>query len=261
MAPGRRHLLLRQRAVLRIDGRPAAQPARERARTHRQQRGVLARRVRRRHLRLRQRGSSSDRWAGDALNQPVLGMERTASGNGYWLFARDGGVFAFGDAQFYGSLGGAAHQRRRSSRCSARRAATATGCSVPTVRSTRSATRRTSAASVAARTTAVPARLLPTPTGNGYWIATGERFGDPVRRRAPARVPGPAQRLAGRVDAQPVRRGVDRSTPAAYTRTPHNQHTHGELGGTGLRGWPSVVPERSSGTRRTPPPTPRTCSG
>jgi hypothetical protein len=27
-------------------------------------------------------------------------------GNGYWLAASDGGVFAFGDAQFYGSMGG-----------------------------------------------------------------------------------------------------------------------------------------------------------
>ena len=29
----------------------------------------------------------------------------TPSGNGYWLVATDGGVFAFGDAGFYGSLG------------------------------------------------------------------------------------------------------------------------------------------------------------
>ena len=30
----------------------------------------------------------------------------TASGNGYWLVAADGGVFSFGDAGFYGSLAG-----------------------------------------------------------------------------------------------------------------------------------------------------------
>ena len=29
----------------------------------------------------------------------------TPSGNGYWLVATDGGIFAFGDAKFYGSLG------------------------------------------------------------------------------------------------------------------------------------------------------------
>jgi hypothetical protein len=30
----------------------------------------------------------------------------TPSGNGYWLVATDGGIFAYGDAGFYGSLGG-----------------------------------------------------------------------------------------------------------------------------------------------------------
>jgi 3D (Asp-Asp-Asp) domain-containing protein len=31
-------------------------------------------------------------------------MAATSSGNGYWLVARDGGVFTFGDAVFHGSL-------------------------------------------------------------------------------------------------------------------------------------------------------------
>ncbi len=39
-------------------------------------------------------------------NLPVNGISRTASGRGYWLVADDGGIFAFGDAQFYGSMGG-----------------------------------------------------------------------------------------------------------------------------------------------------------
>jgi TM2 domain-containing membrane protein YozV len=33
-------------------------------------------------------------------------MAATPDGRGYWLVAADGGVFAFGDAQFYGSRGG-----------------------------------------------------------------------------------------------------------------------------------------------------------
>jgi hypothetical protein len=37
------------------------------------------------------------------LNKPIEAMSRTPSGNGYWFVASDGGVFAFGDAQFYGS--------------------------------------------------------------------------------------------------------------------------------------------------------------
>ena len=36
----------------------------------------------------------------------VVGMAATPSGRGYWLVAADGGVFTFGDAAFYGSMGG-----------------------------------------------------------------------------------------------------------------------------------------------------------
>ena len=32
-------------------------------------------------------------------------MTSTADGHGYWLVARDGGVFAFGNAPYYGSTG------------------------------------------------------------------------------------------------------------------------------------------------------------
>jgi hypothetical protein len=36
---------------------------------------------------------------------PIVGMAR--SGNGYWMAAADGGIFAFGDAAFLGSAAGA----------------------------------------------------------------------------------------------------------------------------------------------------------
>ena len=39
------------------------------------------------------------------LNQPIVGMASTPSGNGYWFVAADGGVFSFGGAGFYGSTG------------------------------------------------------------------------------------------------------------------------------------------------------------
>jgi beta-glucanase (GH16 family) len=35
----------------------------------------------------------------------MVGMAATASGNGYWLVASDGGIFSFGDARFFGSTG------------------------------------------------------------------------------------------------------------------------------------------------------------
>jgi hypothetical protein len=37
---------------------------------------------------------------------PIVGAAATPSGHGYWLVARDGGVFTYGDATFSGSLGG-----------------------------------------------------------------------------------------------------------------------------------------------------------
>ena len=55
---------------------------------------------------------------GSHLNAPIVGMAATPyasavppaspnpAGKGYWLVASDGGVFNFGDAGFYGSMGG-----------------------------------------------------------------------------------------------------------------------------------------------------------
>src|SRR5580658_2885069 len=34
---------------------------------------------------------------------PVVAMAATPDGGGYWLVSSDGGVFAFGDAAFYGA--------------------------------------------------------------------------------------------------------------------------------------------------------------
>jgi hypothetical protein len=43
---------------------------------------------------------------GKPLNRPVVGIATTASGDGYWEVASDGGIFSFGDALFHGSTGG-----------------------------------------------------------------------------------------------------------------------------------------------------------
>ena len=43
---------------------------------------------------------------GQPLNAPAVGMAPTGDGGGYRLVARDGGIFDFGDAAFYGSKGG-----------------------------------------------------------------------------------------------------------------------------------------------------------
>ena len=79
---------------------------------------------------------------GAALNQPVVGMAATPTGEGYWLVAADGGIFAFGDAAFYGSMGGQhlSQPDRRHGRAADRRRAT--GWWPPTAASSPSATRR-----------------------------------------------------------------------------------------------------------------------
>ncbi len=38
-------------------------------------------------------------------NKHIVGIASTPDGKGYWLVAADGGVFSFGDAKFFGSLG------------------------------------------------------------------------------------------------------------------------------------------------------------
>jgi len=40
------------------------------------------------------------------LFRPVVAMESTGDGNGYWMVASDGGIFAFGNATYRGSTGG-----------------------------------------------------------------------------------------------------------------------------------------------------------
>jgi hypothetical protein len=40
-----------------------------------------------------------------SLTQPIEGMDTTPDGGGYWMVASDGGIFASGDAHFYGSAG------------------------------------------------------------------------------------------------------------------------------------------------------------
>jgi hypothetical protein len=44
------------------------------------------------------------------LAQPIVGMAATPTGKGYWLVARDGGIFNFGDAIFRGSAVGRSSQ-------------------------------------------------------------------------------------------------------------------------------------------------------
>ena len=74
-------------------------------------RRLLAGGLRRRGLRLRRRRLLRLDRAASPSTSPIVGMAATPDGGGYWLVASDGGVFAFGDAGFYGSTGGIALNR------------------------------------------------------------------------------------------------------------------------------------------------------
>ena len=43
---------------------------------------------------------------GSGMAAPAVGMVSTPDGGGYWLVSSDGGIYSFGDATFYGSMGG-----------------------------------------------------------------------------------------------------------------------------------------------------------
>ena len=126
--------------------------------------------------------ASSARRAARHLNQPIVGMAATPTGQGYWLVARDGGIFAFGDAGFFGSTGAHPPQpadRRHGRR---RRPATATGWSRATAASSPSATPPSSARPAASTSTSRSSAWPPTPTGAGYWLVACDggifAFGD-----------------------------------------------------------------------------------
>jgi hypothetical protein len=45
--------------------------------------------------------------------QPIVGIATAPSGLGYWMAAADGGVFTFGNAAFFGSMGGTSLNGKR----------------------------------------------------------------------------------------------------------------------------------------------------
>ena len=72
---------------------------------HPRRQGLLAGGVRRRRLHLRRRRVLRLHGRHRAQQARSSGMAPTPDGKGYWLVASDGGIFSFGDATFYGSLG------------------------------------------------------------------------------------------------------------------------------------------------------------
>ena len=71
---------------------------------HPRRQGLLARQLLRLGLRARLRRTTTGRPREFELSAPIDQIVSTPDGKGYWLVGSDGGIFAFGDAHFYGSM-------------------------------------------------------------------------------------------------------------------------------------------------------------
>ena len=134
---------------------------------------------------------STGRWAASASTPRSSDMAPTADGHGYWLVASDGGIFAFGDAAFHGSMGG---QPLNAPIVGMAPTPTvgATGWWPPTAASSPSATPPSTARPAALHLNAPIVGMAPTADGQRL-LAGGRRRRDLRLRRRP--VPGSAGSL------------------------------------------------------------------
>jgi uncharacterized protein YkwD len=108
-----------------------------------------------------------------ALNRAIVDIAATPSGNGYWLVASDGGIFAFGDARFAGSTGSL-----RLNQPIVGMAATPTGNGYWLVASDGGifafGDARFAGSTGSLRLNRPIVGMAATPTGNGYWLAASD---------------------------------------------------------------------------------------
>ena len=98
-------------------------------------------------------------------------MAATPTGKGYWLVASDGGIFAFGDANFFGSTGNIRLNQPIVGMAATRRQRLL-AATPPTVASSPSATRRSSDRSAGIRLNRPIIGMAATPNGRGYWLVS-----------------------------------------------------------------------------------------
>ena len=145
------------------------------------------------------------------LEQPIVGIAATPDGHGYWLVASDGGIFAFGDARFYGSAG-TIHLKRRSSASSRAQTGGAISWWPRTVACLPLAMRRFLGSLPGKRIATSVAAVTPTNSGRGYYVvATNGRV---LRIRS-----GHPGTLAGGSGPEPGRGRSYRRLPLASGRS------------------------------------------
>jgi len=185
-------------------------------------------------LRIAPAGSTG---AGKELNAPIVGMVPSSDGDGYFMVASDGGVFAFGDAKFEGSCPGMGG-------CSGAAVAVmpdATGNGYWLVTATGNVYPFGDAKSYgSAGAQSVPVTsAVRTPTGQGYWIlfanGTIDAFGDAANLGDPAGETGglnPATAIFATSDGGGYWVSSANGTVFAYGDAPNS----GGIAGTKLNG-------------------------
>ena len=91
--------------LLRLDRRHHPEPAHRRDGRHAHRPRLLVRGRRRRRVQLRRRQVLRLHRRHHAEQADRRAWRPTPTGQGYWLVATDGGIFSFGDAEFFGSTG------------------------------------------------------------------------------------------------------------------------------------------------------------
>ena len=101
-------------------------------------------------------------------------MAPTPDGKGYWFVAADGGIFTYGDAAFYGSTGSLTAEQAgsRHGRDARRQGLLAGGLRRRDLQLRRRGVLRIDRAAWCSTSPSWP--WLPTPDGNGYWLAASD---------------------------------------------------------------------------------------
>ena len=114
-----------------------------------------------------------DHYYGPATLTSLPGSPVAAT-TGYWLAAADGGVFSFGNAQYFGSMGGQPLDAPVVGMAGRPRRAAGTCWSPPTAGSSPSARRRFMGSMGGRPLDAPVVGMAAAPTGGGYWLVAAD---------------------------------------------------------------------------------------
>jgi hypothetical protein len=151
------------------------------------------------------------RHLGSTSGTPITDMTVTSTGKGYWLAAADGRIFAFGDARALGAASGTA------ATSTVALAATPDGSGYWTASGTGTVRAYGTAPQYGAAAAGSPiVGIAPTPTGKGYWLVTSQ--GDVLTKASSGPISGAFGFLSKTTSGRPMR--YDPCAPVRYVINP-----------------------------------------